>query len=65
NNQELYQQKNASIFKETDLLEMFLLMTVFKRFDVLAKHFVDLSNQLSHEEIIKLLKERTRPVKPQ
>jgi hypothetical protein len=65
NNQELYKAKNASIFKETDLLEMFLLITVFKRFDLLANHYVDLTHQLSHEEIVKLLKDRTRPVKPQ
>ena len=64
NNQELYITNNASVFKQTDLLEIFLLMTVFKRFDLLAKCYVDLTHQMSDEEITNLLKDRTRPVKP-
>ena len=57
-----YQERNAMIFRHLDLAKLFLLTTVLKRFDLLAKYYVDLSNKLSHEEIEQLLRDRTRPV---
>lgn len=61
-NQARYQERNATIFRNLDLAKIFLLTTVLKRFDLLAKYYVDLSNKLSHQEIEQLLRDRTRPV---
>ncbi len=61
-NQELYKEKNATVFRHINLLNIFILTTLLNRFDLLAKSYVDLTNQLSHEEIVELLRQRTRPV---
>jgi Fatty acid desaturase len=62
-NQDLYREKGAMVFRNINLKDLFVLVTRSNRLDVLAKSYVDLSNKLSHEEIVELLKERTRPAK--
>ena len=63
-NQNLYREKKATIFRDVHPIEVFVLTTLLRRFDLLAKKYVDLTNKLSQEEIVELLRQRTRPVKP-
>ncbi len=61
-NQNLYREKKATIFRDMSVLDVFILTTLLRRFDLLGKKYVDLTNNLSYEEIVELLRQRTRPV---
>lgn len=60
-NIEAYRLNRASVFADTQEFEMFMWI-ITRRFDLLAKHFVDLQGDLSKEEIEALLIRRMRPV---
>ncbi len=66
NNHELYRSRDAIVFSGIDFIMVWALL-MFKRYDLLARHFVELrSPARSHEEIVALLKGRTQmiPVGP-
>lgn len=56
---EEYKRSRASIFRDTEEGEMLVWM-IGKRFDLLAKHFVDLENKMSEQEKLDLLLTRLR-----
>lgn len=57
---DLYAQNKAVVFEGLDYHQIFFLL-MFKRYNVLAKHFVDINDQYkSDEEVIALLKSRTQ-----
>lgn len=60
-NIEKYKANMASTFRDTQEFEMFVWLMMGK-FDLLASHYVDLTGQLSQEEIIALLKYRMQPI---
>lgn len=60
--QSLYRDKKAPVFRDLHLLDIFLYTTLRQRFDLLAHFYVDLTHQMSHNEIVELLKLRTRSV---
>lgn len=65
NKRELYAQDDAVVFEGVDYFQVWALLMA-KRYDVLAKHFVDLRDTpRSEREIVALLKHRTQPVHPQ
>ncbi|MDJ0714656.1 MAG: fatty acid desaturase [Prochloraceae cyanobacterium] len=63
--QDLYREKEAMVFRNINLKDLFVLTTRSTRLEILAKSYVDLTNKLSHEEIVELLKKRASPVKSQ
>ncbi|MDJ0726043.1 MAG: hypothetical protein QNJ38_13100 [Prochloraceae cyanobacterium] len=58
----VYRDKNAMVFKGINLKQVFVLTTRQTNLDELAKHYVDLSKKLDRQEIIKLLENRTSPI---
>lgn len=56
-NKEQFKLNKATMFKETHEIELFFLM-IFKQYDMLAKKFVDLSGELSHEDKVNIIKKR-------
>jgi hypothetical protein len=61
-NLEVYAQNDAIVFEKLDFFLVWLNL-MFKRYDTLADHFVDLRDRpRSREEIIALLKERTKRI---
>lgn len=61
NNRQAYIDNKSVVFHTHDyqILWIFLML---KRYDILAKYFVDLSGKMSKEDIMNLLRERTAPV---
>ncbi len=59
---ELYKSQGAIVFAGIDFLMIWILL-MFKRYDILARHFVDLQNpRRSIKEVIALLKNRTKAI---
>ncbi len=59
-NMEAYAENKAVIFEGLDYARIFIFL-MRKRYDLLAKNFVNINNAFtSDEEIIALLKERTK-----
>lgn len=60
-NREKYIENKSIVFRTHDyqILWIFLML---KRYDILAKYFVDLSEKMSKDEIVALLKSRTAPI---
>lgn len=59
---ESYVKNGSIVFEGIDFFIIWFLL-MFKRYDTLAKHFVELNDTpRSHEEIVALLKERTRRI---
>ncbi len=58
----IYRDKSAMVFKGINLKKVFVLTTRSTDLDELAKYYVDLSNKLDRQEIVKLLRARTRPI---
>ncbi len=58
-NLETYRSNDALVFDGLDFLQVFVLL-MRKRYDTLAQHVVDLGNYQSEEEVIDMLKKRTR-----
>jgi len=56
---DIYIQNKATIFRDTQAFEL-LFWVILKRYDLLAKNFVDLSGKMTVEEITELLKSRLR-----
>lgn len=57
-----YEKNDAIVFEGLDNFTVWLFL-MLKRYDVLAKHFVELREKpRSHDEVVALLKERTRPI---
>jgi hypothetical protein len=56
---EEYATNKATIFKQTHAIEIFFL-AILKQYDVFADKFVDLSGEMSREEIVALIKTRLR-----
>lgn len=65
-NIEKYASNKAIVFRKLDFFSIWFFLMI-KNYNVLANHYVQLdeSNPLSKEEIIALLKQRTRRVLPQ
>lgn len=57
----LYREHDSVVFKGLDTLQVFFLL-IMKRFDVLARHVVDLQGDRSQEEIEAWLRQRTSAV---
>jgi fatty acid desaturase len=59
---EKYRSESAVVFEGIDYFQIWFLL-MLKRYDTLAKHFVDLEETpRTKEEIIALLKERVKPI---
>jgi len=61
NNIEIFKQNQATIFTDIQQIELFFYM-IFKKYDLMANKFVDLSGKLSHQEKINLLKKRMEKI---
>jgi hypothetical protein len=58
-----YSKNDAIIFDGIHFLHVFVYL-MFKRYDLLAKHFVNLENRYSNDtEVIDFLRSRTRAIK--
>ena len=63
-NRERYASEGAVVFQGIDYFVIWLLL-MLKRYRTLAKHYVDLRNeQPSREQVIVLLKSRTKRITP-
>lgn len=60
-NKPLYREHDSVVFKDLDTLAVFFLL-ILKRFDVLAKHVVDLQGDRSQEDIAAWLRMRSSAV---
>jgi fatty acid desaturase len=61
-NRHKYAKERAIVFEGLDF-HMVWAYLMFKRYDILANHFVNIDNTYnSNEEVIQLLKSRTRPI---
>jgi fatty acid desaturase len=62
-NRRAYAERDAIVFEGIDFFGVWLLL-VMRRFDALARRFVDLRPERprTHEEIVALLRSRTRPI---
>jgi fatty acid desaturase len=59
-NKESYRKRDAIVFEGIDFIVVWGLLMI-KRYDILAKHFVDLrSYPRSHTEVVEFLKSRTK-----
>lgn len=56
-----YVAEGSTIFRQIDLIQIFMLTTVFTRFDRLAQYYVDLTEDLSPADTAQLLEQRTAP----
>lgn len=62
NKRELYAKDDAIIFDGIDFFQVWALL-MMKRYDILAKHFVELRDEArSDREIIALMRHRTQPI---
>jgi fatty acid desaturase len=59
-NLDVYRERRATLFRDTHEFELFFWI-LFRRFDLLSEHFVDLSGTLSAEEKVALLRARMAP----
>ena len=58
-----YSKNDAIVFDGIHFLHVFLYL-MLKRYDLLAKHFVNLDNRYSSDqEVIEFLRSRTRPIR--
>lgn len=60
-NKPLYREHDSVVFKDLDTLAVFFLL-ILKRFDVLAKHVVDLQGNRSQDDIAAWLRARSAAV---
>ena len=64
-NRERYASEGAVVFEGLDYFMIWFLLMI-KRYDVLARHYVDLRGEHpSQQEIIALLRQRTRRITPE
>jgi hypothetical protein len=60
-NIEVFKNNQATIFTDIQQIELFFYM-ILKKYDLMAKKFVDLSGKLTHEDKVKLLKKRMEKI---
>mmetsp|Transcript_8840 Transcript_8840/g.23201 ORF Transcript_8840/g.23201 Transcript_8840/m.23201 type:complete len:440 (-) Transcript_8840:31-1350(-) len=61
NNVDEYRRNRATIFRDTHEFELFFWI-LFKRFDLLAEHFVDLDDKMTYEQKLALVMYRLQPI---